>query len=117
PLEVPVADSVAAVEGSPAGRLLVSRASRSNPDFRVTEANAAAVARVCRALDGVPLAIELAAGRLRALTIWQVAERLDRQLDVLGSRAGDSRHRSLRAALDWSYRLLSQVERRTFARL
>lgn len=117
PLGVPGADTVAAVEGSAAGRLLVSRAGGSDPGFRLTEANAAAVARVCRALDGVPLAIELAAGRLRALTIWQVAERLDRQLDVLGSRASGSRHGSLRAALDWSYRLLTETERLLFARL
>jgi predicted ATPase/DNA-binding SARP family transcriptional activator len=117
PLAVPAADTVEAVEDSPAGRLLVSRARRSDPDFRLTAANAADVAHVCRALDGLPLAIELAAGRLRALTVWQVAERLDRQLDTLGSRAGDSRHKSLRAALDWSYRLLPEVEQRTFARL
>ncbi|NUT45983.1 MAG: hypothetical protein HOV94_01510, partial [Saccharothrix sp.] len=117
PLAVPAADTVEAVEDSPAGRLLVSRAGRSDPAFRLTPANAADAARVCRAMDGLPLAIELAAGRLRALTIWQVAERLDRQLDMLGSRAGDNRHRSLRAALDWSYRLLPEAEQRTFARL
>ncbi|NUR31638.1 MAG: hypothetical protein HOV83_38335, partial [Catenulispora sp.] len=87
------------------------------PAFRLTAANAADAARVCRALDGLPLAIELAAGRLRALTVWQVAERLDRQLDMLGSRAGDARHGSLRAALDWSCRLLPEAEQQTFARL
>jgi predicted ATPase/DNA-binding SARP family transcriptional activator len=117
PLGVPSGDTLAAVESSAAGRLLITRAAGSDPGFRLVEANAAAVARVCRALDGVPLAIELAAGRLRALTIQQIAERLDRQLDVLGSRAAGSRHGSLRAALDWSYKLLTEAERLILARL
>jgi len=117
PLEVPAADTVDAVAGSAAGQLLVSRASRADPNFELTGDNAGAIARVCRTLDGVPLAIELAAGRLRALTIWQVADRLDRLPDVLGSRQDGSRHRSLRAALDWSYELLGDTERHTLARL
>jgi hypothetical protein len=85
-------------------RLLRDRAVAVRPDFELGEANAAAVARICRALDGMPLAIELAAVWLRTLTPDQLAERLDDRFALLtgGSRTALPRHRTLRAVVDWS---------------
>ncbi len=117
PLSVPLDDSVGAVTESEAGRLLVDRAVAADPGFALTAASAAQVARVCRAVDGLPLALELAAGRLRAFSVGQVAQRLDHQLEVLAGRYEHTRHGSLRAAIDWSYELLTERERTVFARL
>jgi predicted ATPase len=117
PLTVPRDGTVVAVEESEAGRLLVDRAAAVDPRFVLSPANAADVARICRALDGLPLALELAAGRQRAFTVGQLAERLDRGLELLSSRRGETRHDSLRAAIDWSYDLLTERERTVFARL
>jgi predicted ATPase/DNA-binding SARP family transcriptional activator len=93
-------------------RLLRDRAVAVRPDFELREANAAAVARICRALDGMPLAIELAAVWLRTLTPAQLAERLDDRFALLtgGSRTALPRHRTLRAVVDWSWDLLSAAE-------
>ncbi len=100
-------------------QLFVDRARLRLPDFDLTQENAGAVARICRRLDGMPLAIELATARLGALTVEQVAQRLEVSLDVLkgASRATDPRHQTLRATLDWSYELLRQPERKLFGRL
>jgi predicted ATPase/DNA-binding SARP family transcriptional activator len=94
-------------------QLLVDRARAVRPGFTVTDENAAAVARICRVLDGMPLAIELAAGRIRSMSVAQLSERLDDRFRVLtgGSRTALPRHQTLRAAVDWSWDLLSDTER------
>jgi predicted ATPase/DNA-binding SARP family transcriptional activator len=117
PLSVPRDGTVPAVEESESGRLLVDRATAVDPRFALSAANSADVARICRALDGLPLALELAAGRQRAFSVGQLAERLDRRLELLSSRRAATRHDSLRAAIDWSYDLLTDRERTVFARL
>lgn len=96
-------------------RLFAARACAVRPDFQVTPA----VAEICRRLDGMPLAIELAAARVRALTPEQIAERLDDSLKLLtgGSRTGAPRQQTLKSAIDWSYNLLSEPERTLFRRL
>jgi predicted ATPase/DNA-binding SARP family transcriptional activator len=93
-------------------RLLRDRAVAVRPDFELDPDNAAAVARICRALDGMPLAIELAAVWLRTLTAAQLAERLDDRFALLtgGSRTALPRHRTLRAVVDWSWDLLAPAE-------
>src|SRR5262249_44188364 len=85
-------------------RLFVERATESNPEFRLTHRNAHAVAEVCTRLDGIPLALELAAARVKVLTAQQIAARLDDRFRFLtgSSRMGSPRHRTLRAAMDWS---------------
>jgi predicted ATPase len=100
-------------------RLFVERASFALPTFRVTEQNALAVAQVCSRLDGIPLAIELAAARVKALAVERIAARLDDRFQLLtgGSRAALPRHQTLRGAMDWSYDLLSEQERTLFRRL
>ena len=100
-------------------RLFVERAGTAAPGFALTEANAPAVARICGRLDGLPLAIELAAARARVLSPAQISARLDDALGLLtgGSRTAPSRHRTLRGALDWSHGLLSEGERALFRRL
>ncbi len=100
-------------------RLFEERAAAVRPGFTLTEGNLASVLTVCRALDGAPLAIELAAARLRALTIDQVADRLADRFRLLstGSRAALPRHQTLRAIVDWSWELLDDRERRTLRRL
>ena len=100
-------------------RLFVDRARAANPAFEVTAQNARAVAEVCRRLDGIPLAIELAAARVRSLSVDKVAERLDDCFRVL--TGGDStalpHQQTLRASIDWSYNLLSMPERTLLRRL
>ena len=95
-----------------AARLFRDRAAAVRPDFELDEASSAAVARICRSLDGMPLAIELAAVWLRTLTPAQLAERLDDRFALLtgGSRIALPRHRTLRAVVDWSWDLLSDAE-------
>jgi predicted ATPase/DNA-binding CsgD family transcriptional regulator len=99
-------------------RLFVERARHRNPSFSLTPQNAHAVARICERLDGIPLAIELAAARV-GLSVEQIATRLDDSLGLLtaGSRTASPRQRTLRGTLDWSYALLSESERRLFCRL
>jgi non-specific serine/threonine protein kinase len=104
---------------SEAVRLFVARAVSASPSFSLTMENGAWVADVCRRLDGMPLAIELAAARVRALSIQQIAERLDDRFYLLtgGSRTAPPRHQTLEATLDWSYTLLSKREQKVLQRL
>lgn len=100
-------------------RLFVERGAAVQPAFTLTARNGGAVAEVCRRLDGIPLAIELAAARLRALTVEQIFARLDQRFSLLtgGSRTALPRQQTLRGALDWSYDLLPARERVLFNRL
>jgi len=102
-----------------APRLFAERAAFHRPDFLVTDANAPALAALCRRLDGIPLAIELAAARVRALSIEQIDARLDDRFRLLtgGSRAALPRQQTLRALVDWSHSLLSDVEKTALRRL
>lgn len=104
---------------SDAVRFFEHRAQLVFPSFRLTSKNIAAVAQVCRRLDGLPLAIELAAAQMRMLSIGQLAERLDDLFTVLvgGARTAPPRHQALRATLDWSHDLLEEEERVAFRRL
>jgi non-specific serine/threonine protein kinase len=110
---------LAAVAGSESARLFVERAVTTEPRFALSEQNAPAVARICRRLDGLPLALELAAARVRVLPVEELAARLDDRFRLLtgGSRAAPPRQQTLRATLDWSYDLLSEPERALFRRL
>ena len=100
-------------------RLFADRARAVRPDFAVTAGNVAAVTRICRALDGMPLAIELAAARLRAMSAEEIAARLDDRFRLLtgGSRTALPRHQTLRAVVDWSWELLGAAERALLRRL
>jgi len=100
-------------------RLFVERASAADPKFDLTNENASDVAQICRRLDGIPLALELAAARLRVFSTEEIAARLDDRFSLLtgGSRAALERHQTLRALIDWSYDLLSKDERRLFRHL
>ncbi len=108
----------AVVQDSAAVRLLTQRARAVVPGFAVTADNAAAVAAICRALDGMPLAIELAAARLRTMAPEQVAARLGDRFALLssGSRTAMPRHQTLRAVVDWSWDLLDDAERALWRR-
>jgi len=118
PLELPEDGSVAAVAASEAGGLFVTRARAASPAFTLTADNSAAIAEVCSRLDGMPLAIELAAARCPALGPAQLAARLDGHPGLLsGGAARPGRHRSLEALVSWSYDLLGEAERRLLARL
>ena len=100
-------------------RLFVERAGAVSPGFELDESNAGAVARICHRLDGLPLALELAAARIDALAAGALAERLDDRFRLLraGSRTAPTRQQTLEAALDWSYELLADVERVLLRRL
>jgi predicted ATPase/DNA-binding CsgD family transcriptional regulator len=100
-------------------RLFADRAAASHPGFAVGPDNVAAITSICRALDGVPLAIELAAARVRALSLEQISARLDDRFGLLtaGDRSAPARQRTLRAAIEWSYDLLTDAERALFRRL
>src|SRR5919112_610533 len=100
-------------------RLFVERARYRRPSFELASENAGAVAEVCRRLEGIPLAIELAAARVGVLSVGQIATRLKKSLGVLagGSRTAPSRQRTLKGTLDWSYELLGGLERDLFGRL
>ncbi len=103
----------------PAIRLFSERAELARPGWRVTSDNADAVVQICRRLDGMPLAIELAAARLRMMPADKIAERLDDRFRLLtgGSRTVLPRQQTLEAAIDWSFELLSDEEKTLFARL
>ena len=103
----------------PSVQLFVERARAAQRDFALTVGNAEAVAQICVRLEGIPLAIELAAARVTALTVEQIAARLDDYLGLLtgGSRAGLSRRQTLRATLDWSHALMSVPEQLLLGRL
>jgi non-specific serine/threonine protein kinase len=117
--EFEVSPSPEEVRQNEAVRLFVDRARAVAPDFAVTRANAPALAQVCRRLDGIPLALELAAARARVLSVEQIAARLDDRFRLLtgGSRTALRRQQTLRALIDWSHDLLSAAERVLFRRL
>jgi predicted ATPase/DNA-binding SARP family transcriptional activator len=117
PLELPPVD--ATDDDYPAVRLFVDRARAVRPDFAVTDANRLAIAEICRRLDGMPLAIELAAARLRALTPLQIVDRLNDRFRLLtsGSRTALPRHQTLRAVVEWSWELLEPDEQAVARRL
>jgi predicted ATPase len=122
PLSLPQAGpdlTASALATSDAVKLFEQRAQLVRPSFRVTDENAAEVASVCQRLDGLPLAIELAAARMRVLSSAQLKERLDDIFSVLvgGARSAPPRHQALRATLDWSHDLLDDDERAVFRRL
>jgi predicted ATPase len=100
-------------------RLFADRAAAVRPGFTIDTGTASSAARICRALDGIPLAIELAAARLRSLTVTQVESRLDDRFHLLatGTRAPTARHQTLRAVVDWSWELLDGRERTVLRRL
>jgi predicted ATPase/DNA-binding SARP family transcriptional activator len=108
-----------AVGAAEAVRLFCDRAGLARPGFALTEDNVAEVSEVCRRLDGIPLALELAAARLNALSTGQLAARLDDRFRLLAgaSRGGLPRHRTLQAAIEWSHELLSEQEQICLRRL
>ncbi|MFE9694489.1 BTAD domain-containing putative transcriptional regulator [Micromonospora sp. NPDC005806] len=120
PLGVPDGPAdLARLGDSPAVALFVDRARAVRPGFVLDETTAPVVADICRQLDGMPLAIELAAARVKALPPGEIAARLHDRFALLtaGARTGEARHRTLRATLDWSHDLLSEAERRLLRRL
>jgi len=110
---------VPGAQDSEAVRLFADRAAASRPGFTVGPGNVAAVTAICQQLDGLPLAIELAAARVRVLSAEQIRDRLGDQSGLLaaGDRAAAPRQRTLRAAIEWSYEMLTAAERTLFARL
>ena len=113
-LELPQVDAAPGVIGqAEAVRLFCDRAVAANADFALTPRNSTPVAQLCRRLDGIPLAIELAAARVRSLSPEDLVSRLDQRFKLLtrGSRASLERHQTLRNAIDWSYDLLGEPER------
>ncbi|MGV9450881.1 ATP-binding protein [Streptomyces sp. NPDC003635] len=116
-LAAPGPEEVGTAENFPALRLFADRAAAVVPGFTVGEGNQRAVARLCRRLDGLPLAIELAAVRVRALGVDQLVERLDDRYRLLtgGSPASAPRHRTLRSAVDWSHELCTPQEQLVWA--
>jgi predicted ATPase/DNA-binding SARP family transcriptional activator len=99
-------------------RLLVDRAASARPGFALAPADADVASALCRRLDGLPLAIELAAARMSSLSLQEVASRVDERLDALGgSRSVAARHRTMRASIEWSHELLDESERVVFRRL
>jgi predicted ATPase len=112
-LSVEMAGEIEAVQ------LFVERARQSQPAFELNDTNVEAVVRICRSLEGIPLAIELAAARLRVLSPLDLLDRLDDQLAVLatGGAARPGRHRTLKAAIEWSHDLLDQPEQTLLRRL
>jgi predicted ATPase/DNA-binding CsgD family transcriptional regulator len=118
PLGLPADGSAAAVAASEAGMLFAARAGAASPAFELSAHNSAAIAEVCTRLDGMPLAIELAAARCPALDPAELAARLDGRPRLLSGGPGrPGRHRSLEALVAWSYELLGDAERRLLARL
>ncbi|HSI48597.1 MAG TPA: tetratricopeptide repeat protein [Ideonella sp.] len=122
-LSVPdAAASPEALLAAESARLFVDRARLLKPHFSPTPQNAAALAAICRRLDGIPLAIELAAGRMRAMSAEELSQRLDQRFSLLagaspGSHPAQSRHRTLRSLIDWSFDLLSEAEQALLCRL
>ena len=122
PLACPPADpglTAASIRTFPAVELFLERAAAGGARLDLSDADAAVVADICRALDGVALAIELAAGRVEAYGLQQTAALLDQRLPLLwpGQRTAPPRQRTLQATLDWSYGLLSELERTVLRRL
>ena len=116
PLELPADDATAAY--SDAVTLFADRARAAVPDFTLTPENTPAVIELCRRLEGIPLALELAAVRLRGMPVEEILARLNDRFRVLGAaRTATDRHRTLRAAVSWSYELCSPAEQRLWAAL
>jgi predicted ATPase/class 3 adenylate cyclase len=118
-LPAATAASAKAVSQSDAVRLFMDRAEAAQQGFMLSDHNASTVAQICTRLDGIPLAIELAAARARGMTVEQIASRLDDRFRLLtgGSRTALPRQRTLRATIDWSYNLLSAAEQTVLRRL
>jgi predicted ATPase/class 3 adenylate cyclase len=119
-LELPhVDDDPGAIGQAEAVRLFCDRAAAANADFALTARNSTSVAQLCRRLDGIPLAIELAAARVRSLSPEDLVSRLDQRFKLLtrGSRASLERHQTLRNAIDWSHDLLSEPEQVVLRRM
>jgi non-specific serine/threonine protein kinase len=121
PLALPAQDttSLEALSGCPSVALFVQRAEKVKPGFALTTSNSASIAAICRGLDGLPLALELAAARVRILEPAVLLQRLDHALDLLtsGDRDLPLRQRTLRATISWSYSLLDPLEQRLLRRL
>jgi predicted ATPase/Tfp pilus assembly protein PilF len=122
PLALPLPDAApdpAGIKEVAAVRLFIERAQAQTPSFRLTRQNAGAVAAICRRLDGLPLAIELAAARMRLFTAPQLQARLERRLPLLmgGARDLPDRHQTMRTTIAWSYQLLHAAEQALFQRL
>jgi predicted ATPase/class 3 adenylate cyclase/DNA-binding CsgD family transcriptional regulator len=116
PLALPDLDDLAKLAKAEAVALFADRARQADTRFTLDERTGPAVARLVRRLDGMPLAIELAAARVEALGVTQLLDRLDDRFDLLtaGNRAAPDRHQSLAATVDWSYQLLDERERQVF---
>jgi predicted ATPase/DNA-binding CsgD family transcriptional regulator/transcriptional regulator with XRE-family HTH domain len=119
PLGLPDLDDLAYVAGSEAVALFADRARRADPRFVLDDQAGPVVARLVRRLDGMPLAIELAAARVEALGVAELADRLDDRFGLLteGDRLAPDRHRSLAATVEWSYQLLEERDRQVFRTL
>ncbi|CAG1771967.1 partial Putative HTH-type transcriptional regulator, partial [uncultured bacterium] len=111
--------NTAALQTSEAARLFLDRAVAAQADFAASDRTSPAIAQICYRLDGLPLAIELAAARVKVLAVDQIAARLDDRFTLLsfGERTAPDRHQTLRAMIDWSYGLLAQLEKTLFRRL
>ena len=111
--------SVDRIEQSDAVQLLIARVQAVSPSFELTASNARLAARICGLVDGVPLAIELAAARAKSMSLAEIAERLTDPLKMLDEQPAQApeRHRTLRATLDWSHALLTEPERTLLRRL
>jgi predicted ATPase len=114
-----VTDDLAVVAGSEAVQLFLERAAAVDPEFVLDATTVQGVVQVCRRLDGVPLAIELAAAQVPMMSPAELGRALDQRFDVLagGRRGGIERHQTLRATIDWSYEMLDEAQRRLWARL
>ncbi len=118
-LDIPESAAFEDIGGADSVRLFVDRADAARPGFELQPANAEAVAEICRRLDGIPLAIELAAARVAAMSPREISGLLDQRFRLLtgGRRSAVERHQTLRATVDWSYSLLGERERAVFDRL
>jgi predicted ATPase/DNA-binding XRE family transcriptional regulator len=120
PLNIPDSKSdLSTLMDSESGRLFVERASAASASFSLTQANASTIAQICLRLDGIPLALELAAARVKMMTVDEIAKRLDDRFRLLkgGARTTIPRQQTLRSMIDWSYNLLSEQEKILFRRL
>jgi predicted ATPase/DNA-binding XRE family transcriptional regulator len=120
PLNIPDSKSdLSTLMDSESGRLFVERASAASTSFSLTQTNASTIAQICLRLDGIPLALELAAARVKMMTVDEIAKRLDDRFRLLkgGARTTIPRQQTLRSMIDWSYNLLSEQEKILFRRL
>src|SRR5262249_35029294 len=119
PRNMPLTLELEASEQNPAVQLFLQRVQAIRPDFRVSKANAHAIAEICHRLDGLPLALELAAARIKVLSPQALLARLEHRLQVLtgGARDLPERQQTLRSTIAWSYDLLDAEEQRLFRRL